>query len=64
MADCNVCINLNITESEQEDKTTPHICNYYRKRVLHKTNKPQHDSYIFPCRECVDDQYKEFVRRR
>lgn len=63
MKDCNRCINLNMTEYEQRDKSTPHICLYYRKRVFHKANTPIHDSYLYPCSECVDDEYKEYVPR-
>ena len=63
MPDCNNCKWLNITEIEQEhvkrrSTVNEHVCLLYGRQVFHRANTRRHDSFIFPCEECVDDNYK------
>lgn len=57
MPDCNICININLKEEEQVNKTKPHICKHYGKRLYHRTSKKVHSSYLYPCVECETDGY-------
>lgn len=66
--DCNDCKWLNITESDQErvkrrTLATEHACLFYGTRVIHWANNIRHDPFIFPCQECVDDEFKYIERR-
>ena len=56
MPDCNFCLNINISEEEQ-DNGEPHICKHYGKRVLHRTSGKVHNGYLYPCKECKNDGY-------
>lgn len=56
--DCNECYHLNMTEYEQRDKTTPHICELFKKRVIHRANKNHHDGYLYPHNLCNGENFK------
>lgn len=58
--DCNNCEFISITEEEQrKDGKGLHICHVYEKRCFH--NNKEHDAtHIYPCEECVADEYKNF----
>lgn len=56
--DCNECYHLNITEYEQRDKTMSHICELFKKRVIHRANKAHHDSYLYPHNLCNGEHFK------
>lgn len=56
--DCNNCVYINITEKQQQqknDKFHNHYCTYYNSRVFHKTQDIDHDSRLYPCKECDQD---------
>lgn len=62
MQDCNYCNYINITEKEQNYKKTkgvfvPHICLKYNKRVIHRSSRPNHSEYLYPCEECIGETY-------
>lgn len=65
MIDCNNCKNLNITEFEQRllRPNKKHLCKYYNKRVIHRVSKRKHSSYLYPCTQCENDNYKNFKDR-
>ena len=56
--DCNECYHLNITEYEQRDKTIPHICKLFKKRVIHRANKSHHEGYLYPHNLCNGEHFK------
>jgi len=60
--DCNICINLNITEHEQNNsKDKPqHKCKFYNIKVIHRSNSQDHNSKIYPCSQCESDNYINF----
>lgn len=60
IVDCNNCEYISITEEEQRKVGKGlHICQVYEKRCFH--NNKEHDAtYIYPCKECVADEYKNF----
>lgn len=63
--DCNHCKWLNVTETQQPYwDNIPHICNHYGKRVWHRTREKIHDSYIWPCLACMEDDFNNFVDRK
>lgn len=57
--DCNDCYHLSITEKEQtrlKSEGKPlrlHVCLKYNKTVYHRARTQEHDSYLYPCDECV-----------
>jgi hypothetical protein len=63
MVDCNNCIHISITEAKQKDKSIYHICNEYAMRCLHKAMNKHHSPYIYPCSECVKDNYENYKER-
>ena len=61
--DCNNCKWLNITEVEQEhvkrrSTVNEHACLLYGRRVFHRASTRRRNSFIFPCEECINDDYK------
>lgn len=71
--DCNRCVNLYITEEDQnalkevKGRCYDHFCTMYSKRVIHN-NPPNlrpeyHSPFIFPCEECYRDIFENFERR-
>ncbi|OOM17199.1 hypothetical protein CLSAB_19190 [Clostridium saccharobutylicum] len=61
--DCNNCTNLNLTEQEQielKDNKQWHKCNKYNSQVLHLSNAKNHNPKLYPCSECIMDQYKNY----
>lgn len=69
--DCNNCGHLNITEEEQQkmflstEYKYPHRCLLYNKPVKHNCMTVRdHDSRLYPCEECIKDDYKNFVIRK
>lgn len=63
MKDCNYCSHINMTEREQVDKHSPHICLLYGKRVLHRANTQEHSEFLFPCHECMNDEYSNYEEK-
>lgn len=62
--DCNKCNNINITEMQQRMfGKLYHHCTFYNKRILHNTPSKFHYD-LCPCSECVNDEYKNFVKRK
>ncbi|MBD5504559.1 MAG: hypothetical protein HDR09_12755 [Lachnospiraceae bacterium] len=61
--DCNYCTHINMTEDEQIDKRSPHICLWYGKCVRHRVVTKKHSAFLFPCDECVNDGYSGFERK-
>jgi hypothetical protein len=64
--DCNDCEHVSLTEKEQVDNSRPHICNFYRIRVLHRSVlKPRSALHyrLYPCRQCCEDNYANFKNR-
>lgn len=60
MRNCNLCKHINMTEKQQHEKAPgePHICQKYRKRVFHRSNRLGYHEMIFPCKECVENEQK------
>lgn len=65
--DCNNCVNLNLTESEQEklrDNTKNHECTFYDKRIFHMSNsRKNHKAKLHPCSECIIDNFKNYEEK-
>lgn len=68
--DCNKCAKNSLTESEQKEARTrtglhwPHYCGVYHTQLFHRTQNRDHDSYIYPCSECMNDGYKNYTERK
>lgn len=66
--DCNYCKHLNMAEAQQQNKENgnsfPHICQYYKRRVFHRTREKSHNSKLFPCVECSKHNYRQFLSGR
>lgn len=63
--DCNDCGYLNFTEKEQRDYginsyKKDHRCRCYGRPVYHRANSTKHDSYIYPCDECREDNFVNY----
>lgn len=63
--DCNDCGYLNFTEKEQRDYginsyKKDHRCRCYERPVYHRANSTKHDSYIYPCDECREDNFVNY----
>lgn len=62
--DCNNCEHISVTEMEQREQRkqgnhTLHLCQCYKKLCLH--NSMERDAvFIYPCKECVADKFKNF----
>ena len=53
MKNCNDCKWINITEEQQQDNSTNHICMKHKVRVIHRnTISNIHHNFIYPCPEC------------
>lgn len=67
--DCNRCAWLNITEEQQERlyreqrRVVDHICHYYDRRIIHRAMTQDHDSRLYPCRECGKDGFRNYEGR-
>lgn len=63
--DCNNCKWINLTEDEQSVRPDKglHFCEKYDKRLYHRTNNPEHNWFIWPCDDCVKDNYEHFIAR-
>lgn len=59
--DCNDCKNISITEERQRrmGNKYPHVCQVYGKRCFHKSIE-RNAWYIFPCDNCIQDEYKNY----
>lgn len=58
--DCNNCVHIDITQSEQNileklDKQEIHRCKLYDKELFHLTNTV----FIYPCNECMYTSFKD-----
>ena len=64
---CNDCTNIDYTEQEQLReglrKIPEHHCMYYHARVLHLNHHSGANYYIYPCNDCIGDEYKYFKMR-
>lgn len=65
MPDCNDCGYLNFTEKEQQlyglnSYKKDHRCKCYGRPVYHRANSQKHDSYIYPCDECKEDDFVNY----
>lgn len=63
--DCNNCGYLNYTEEEQQayganSYMKDHRCKCYERPVYHRANSRNHDSYIYPCEECKEDNFVNY----
>ena len=63
--DCNDCGYLNFTEKEQRDYginsyKKDYRCRCYGRPVYHRANSTKHDSYIYPCDECREDDFVNY----
>lgn len=65
MRNCNECVHVNITEEQQhkEGLNILHVCTVYWSRVLHRSQRRGHHGFLYPCEECVRDEYEHFERR-
>lgn len=71
---CNTCKWINLTEEEQRQRASqglpvihiPHICEKYNERVYHRMHggEPEHGSFLWPCDDCVKDDYEHYIERR
>ena len=65
MPNCNDCGYLNFTEKEQQlyglnSYKKDHRCKCYGRPVYHRANSQKHDSYIYPCDECREDNFVNY----
>ena len=63
--DCNDCGYLNYTEKQQQayganSYKKDHRCNCYNRPVYHRASFRNHDSYIYPCDECQEDNFVNY----
>jgi len=62
MKNCNSCAWINVTEQHQTNKKEPHKCNFYEVKLFHRCNNPKdHEPNIYPCCDCINDEYKAFM---
>lgn len=62
--DCNKCKWLNMTEEEQGLAVSkPHFCEFYNKRIYHRSQELIHSGYLWPCHECTRDEFTNFKER-
>ena len=62
--DCNNCIHISVTEDEQVIKGVEHECRLYHNRLFHRTNSIKHNSYIYPCHQCLKDGLAGFYSKK
>ena len=63
--DCNNCGYLNYTEKQQQayganSYKKNHRCNCYNRPLYHRASFRNHDSYIYPCEECKEDDFVNY----
>jgi hypothetical protein len=65
--DCNDCKWLDLTEGEQQELGNKfyrlHYCRFYKQRVMHRANTSYHNSYLYPCAKCENENYEHFIKR-
>jgi hypothetical protein len=64
--DCNNCYHISVTEEQQQrlGNRNLHYCRCYNQRLFHKTQSAVHNNYIYPCRDCTDNNYKMYHKER
>ena len=66
MLDCNYCVNISLTEWEQDrkGKQFDHTCMCYNTRLFHAQHNPKgYHHTIYPCVECINDDYRNYDRK-
>ena len=59
---CNTCIHINITETEQyrlqlSGQNFPyHFCKKYKSRVFHMNTHRGNNGMLYPCSECEKEK--------